>query len=46
MDTTWKPARLDNGVDVMVPQFIKPGDAIRLELARLKYVDRAKAANK
>jgi elongation factor P len=43
-DSTWKPARLENGVEVMVPQFIKTGDAIRLDLASIKYMDRAKSA--
>ena len=43
-DNTWKTARLDNGVQIMVPQFIKSGDLIRLETETLKYVDRAKVA--
>lgn len=42
-DNTWKPARLPNGVEVMVPQFIKPGDFIRLDLSTLKYMDRVKS---
>jgi len=42
-DNTWKTARLGNGISVMVPQFIKNGDMIRLDVAGLKYVDRAKA---
>jgi elongation factor P len=41
-DVTWKSARLDNGVEVLVPQFIKPGDRIRVDIAAMKYVDRAK----
>jgi len=41
-----KSARLDNGAEVMVPQFIKVGDLIRLDLANLKYIDRAKGATK
>lgn len=41
-DNTWKTARLENGVEIMVPQFIKNGDPIRIEVANLKYVDRAK----
>lgn len=45
-DSNWKPARLDNGVEVMVPQFIKNGDMIRLDMASLKYMDRAKGAAK
>jgi len=43
-DSTWKPAKLDNGAEIMVPQFIKTGDRIRLDLANLKYMDRAKGA--
>jgi len=45
-DSNWKPAHLDNGVEVMVPQFIKNGDMIRLDMATLKYMDRAKSAAK
>jgi len=41
-DNTWKTARLGNGISVMVPQFVKNGDLIRLDVASLKYVDRAK----
>jgi elongation factor P len=41
-DSTWKVAKLDNGVEVMVPQFIKTGDAIRLDMTALKYMDRVK----
>jgi len=43
-DSTWKTARLENGVEVMTPQFIKAGDLIRLDVENLKYVDRAKGA--
>ncbi|MBI1787246.1 MAG: translation elongation factor P [Acidobacteria bacterium] len=45
-DNTWKPARLDNGVEVMVPQFIKTGDMIRLSVENLKYHDRAKGSTR
>lgn len=41
-DNTLKPARLENGVEIMAPQFIKVGDLIRLDVANLKYVERAK----
>ena len=41
-DNTWKPARLENEIQVLVPQFIKTGDRIRLDVNTLKYVDRAK----
>ncbi|MBZ5590619.1 MAG: hypothetical protein LAP39_00170 [Acidobacteriia bacterium] len=42
-DSTLKAARLENGVEVMVPQFVKAGDAIRLDPQTLKYVERVKA---
>ena len=45
-DNTWKPARLENGVEIMVPQFIKPGDVIRLDMASLRYMDRTKGTGK
>ncbi len=41
-DSTWKPASLDNGVEILVPQFIKAGDVIRLDSHALKYTERAK----
>jgi len=43
-DTTWKKAHLENGIELLVPQFIKAGDVIRIEVATLRYVDRAKSA--
>lgn len=43
-DNTWKKARLENGVELLVPQFIKTGDMIRLDVETLRYVDRAKSA--
>jgi elongation factor P len=42
-DSTWKPARLGNDVEVMVPPFVKTGDTIRLSVADLRYMDRVKA---
>jgi elongation factor P len=41
-DSGFKPAKLTNGVEVMVPQFVKKGDWIRLDLATRKYMDRAR----
>lgn len=43
-DSVWKPARLENGLEIMVPQFIKTGDIIRIDVAELKYMDRARGA--
>ncbi len=45
-DSTWKPARLENGVEIMVPQFIKSSDLIRLDMTSLRYMDRVKGAGK
>ena len=45
-DSAFKAARLPNGVEVMVPQFVKTGDLIRLDLQNLRYMDRAKAEAK
>lgn len=41
-DSAFKPAKLSNGLEVMVPQFIKSGDFIRLDLETMRYVDRAR----
>jgi elongation factor P len=41
-DTNLKPARTSNGIEVMVPQFIKTGDIIRVDLQTMKYMDRVK----
>jgi elongation factor P len=42
-DSAFKPAKLANGFEVMVPQFIKVGDIIRLDIETMKYVDRVRA---
>lgn len=42
-DNTLKPATLDNGLEIMVPHFIKPGETVRVEVATEKYVDRVRA---
>lgn len=41
-DLVYKPAALENGTEIMVPQFIGAGEIIRLETATGKYVERAK----
>lgn len=38
----WKEARLDNGLTIMVPPFISPGETIRVDVERSIYVERAK----
>lgn len=45
-DTNFKPAKLENGIDVLVPQFVKKGDLIRLNVETLKYMARADAKAK
>ena len=45
-DSTWKTATLENGVEIMVPQFIKTDDLIRLDVGNLRYMDRAKGSAK
>jgi elongation factor P len=36
----WKEARLENGVTIMVPPFIAPGEMIRVDVTRGMYVER------
>jgi len=37
-----KPAVLENGVAIQVPQFIKVGDRVRVDPGELRYIERAK----
>jgi elongation factor P len=39
-DTTYKEAGLENGLKILVPQFVKEGEVVRLNTADLTYVDR------
>jgi elongation factor P len=41
-DNTYKYATLENGLEVMVPQFIRPGEIVRIEVGTGKYVDRVR----
>lgn len=41
-DNTWKTATLENGLEIMVPQFIESGEVVRVEVETGKYVERAK----
>ena len=45
-DSTLKPAKLSNGIEIMVPQFIKAGDMIRLDMHNLKYLERKQKSSK
>jgi elongation factor P len=42
-DNTYKEATLENGLELLVPQFIRPGEIIRVDVASGKYVDRVRA---
>lgn len=41
-DNTWKTATLENGMELMVPQFIETGEVVRVEVETAKYVERAR----
>jgi len=38
--SAFKPAELENGMEIAVPQFIKAGDTIRLDVETEHYIDR------
>jgi elongation factor P len=40
--STFKTATLENGMEVLVPQFIKEGDTVRIEVASGKYLERVR----
>ena len=42
-DSAWKEARLETGVQVMVPLFIDKGETIRVDTITRKYVGRGPA---
>lgn len=39
-DNTMKPATLENGIEIQVPQFIVTGDIVRVDTEKIKYIDR------
>jgi len=45
-DATWKPARLETGLEVMVPLFIAPGEKIRVDTVQRKYIGRESEGKK
>jgi elongation factor P len=45
-DSTWKTATLENGIEILVPPFIKTGDRLRIDGTELKYMDRSKSAGR
>ena len=42
-DAAWKEAKLETGLEVMVPLFIAPGETIRVDTTTKKYVSRENA---
>ncbi len=40
--STWKEAKLENGLVVMVPQFIEAGDYIKIDGEKRQYMERVK----
>lgn len=42
-DDTFNSATLESGLEAMVPQFIKPGEIVRVDVVTEKYVDRVRA---
>jgi elongation factor P len=38
--STWKPATLENGLEVDVPLFVANGDTLRIEVATRRYLER------
>ena len=45
-DATWKPAKLDSGLEIMVPLFIAPGEKIRVDTTAHKYTGRESEGKK
>lgn len=39
-DNTMKPATLENGLEILVPQFITSGEVVRVDTEKIKYIDR------
>jgi elongation factor P len=45
-DSTWKQARLENGVQIQVPLFIAPGELVRVDVRTSRYVERVREVKK
>jgi len=42
VQASYKPAKLDNGMEVMVPSFIEPGNVLKIDTRDGTYVERVK----
>jgi elongation factor P len=40
--SSYKPAMLENGVKIMVPQFVHSGDRVIVRIETREYIERAK----
>ncbi len=45
-DSTWKEAKLENGVQVLVPLFIAPGELLRIDTRSGRYLERVRLERK
>ncbi|MEW5694234.1 MAG: elongation factor P [Candidatus Hydrogenedentota bacterium] len=44
-DSVWKEAKLENGLDILVPLFIAPGDSVRVDTKTGKYISRSEKSH-
>jgi elongation factor P len=45
-DGAWKEATLENGLEVLVPLFIAPGETVRVEVKTGRYLERVRTERK
>jgi len=45
-DSTWKEAKLENGVEIQVPLFIAAGEMVRVEVETGRYLERVRVERK
>jgi elongation factor P len=45
-DSTWKEAVLENGVPILVPLFVAPGELVRIDTRTGKYLERVRQERK
>ena len=45
-DNTWKEAKLENGVQIMVPLFIGPDEMVRVDVETGRYLERVRGERK
>jgi len=45
-ETTWKNAKLENGLAIQVPMFVGPDEVVRVEVRSGHYLERARAERK